>query len=435
MKKIYMLAAAAIFTTTAFAQVNTAVVNEEKSFITDKEQALLDQITIKKLNSSSNYSNFTNKGPVNGRADYAARLADVLSGSVEYSFANPIMPDSTTFIGFDDGAGGFEYVNTTSHAIGMVYDPTEAFFGTQQFKAADVVNVDSLFVDGAYWINNSAHTNDSIIFRVFVTPPTSAGPLTLATFSGLDGLTGDVTIPYLDYTGSVAHGVHDGITGTATARYGYQLSDADSAGTVAIGIQTSGLTIPAGSVMAVYVEYLPTSFAEGDTTNLITDTGAFNAFRPLIVANSGGSGNYNNFTGLSNGSNQHNSIVVFNETRYSATSQSTGNTDGTSYLVSSVSYSIYATVSGNSTVGINEVEKSLSFNVFPNPSNGIFNINLSSNEANNVNLSVKNVVGQTVLTETVNVSGNTNHQISLTDYSKGIYFLTVGSETVKLIVE
>jgi hypothetical protein len=86
-------------------------------------------------------------------------------------------------------------------------------------------------------------------------------------------------------------------------------------------------------------------------------------------------------------------------------------------------------------VGVNEVENDINFNVFPNPSNGVFNINFSSNEENNVNLTVKNVVGQTVITETVNVSGKTNHQISLTDYSKGIYFLTVGSETVKLIVE
>ena len=88
-----------------------------------------------------------------------------------------------------------------------------------------------------------------------------------------------------------------------------------------------------------------------------------------------------------------------------------------------------------SLVGIDELKAQAKFNVFPNPSNGIFNINISSNEADNVILTVKNVVGQTVIIETVNVSGNTNHKISLTDYSKGIYFLTVGSETVKLIVK
>lgn len=86
-----------------------------------------------------------------------------------------------------------------------------------------------------------------------------------------------------------------------------------------------------------------------------------------------------------------------------------------------------------SLVGVDELKAKVKFNVFPNPSNGVFNINLSSND--NVNLTVKNIVGQTVVSETVTVSGNTNHKISLTDYSKGIYFLTVGTETVKLIVE
>ena len=86
-------------------------------------------------------------------------------------------------------------------------------------------------------------------------------------------------------------------------------------------------------------------------------------------------------------------------------------------------------------VGVKELSNEVKFSIFPNPSNGVFNISLSSNDAKNVNLTVKNVVGKTVFTETVNVSKNTNHTISLTDYSKGIYFLTVGNETTKLIVE
>jgi hypothetical protein len=82
-----------------------------------------------------------------------------------------------------------------------------------------------------------------------------------------------------------------------------------------------------------------------------------------------------------------------------------------------------------------EASSSTSFSVYPNPSNGVFNINLASNEANTVAVSVKNIVGQTIINETVNVSGQTNHTISLADYSKGVYFLTVNEETIKLIVE
>ena len=84
-------------------------------------------------------------------------------------------------------------------------------------------------------------------------------------------------------------------------------------------------------------------------------------------------------------------------------------------------------------VGVEEINTEVNFSAFPNPSKGVFNINLSSNDANNVNLTVNNIVRQTVINETV--SGNANHKISLTDHSKGIYFLTIINETVKLIVE
>jgi hypothetical protein len=84
---------------------------------------------------------------------------------------------------------------------------------------------------------------------------------------------------------------------------------------------------------------------------------------------------------------------------------------------------------------VEDLNSNIHIKISPNPSNGVFNINITSAETNNVNLTVKNVIGETILTETVNVAGSTNHQILLTDYSKGIYFLTVGNKTVKLVVD
>jgi len=88
--------------------------------------------------------------------------------------------------------------------------------------------------------------------------------------------------------------------------------------------------------------------------------------------------------------------------------------------------------SGNS---VDEVTNNVNFSVFPNPSTGEFNINLSSKNSGNVNLSVKNVVGQTVINKTIAVNGKSKETISLADYSKGIYFLTIDHKTTKLIVE
>ncbi len=88
----------------------------------------------------------------------------------------------------------------------------------------------------------------------------------------------------------------------------------------------------------------------------------------------------------------------------------------------------------DATVGIDAEAETTNFSVYPNPSNGEFNISLEG-DAKTVAIAVKNVVGQTIINKTVNVAGNTTETISLSDYSKGVYFLTVDGETTKLIVE
>ena len=85
-------------------------------------------------------------------------------------------------------------------------------------------------------------------------------------------------------------------------------------------------------------------------------------------------------------------------------------------------------------VGIEEGKATTNFSVYPNPSNGQFRINFSK-EMRTALISVKNMIGQTILDKTVNVSGKKTETISLANYSKGVYFLTVNDETVKLIIE
>ncbi len=421
-----MLAAAAIVTTTAFAQVKSTVPNKVEE-TTAKEQILLNDFAAKKLNTIKAQNN-NKAGAISGRADYPAELLNLLGAStVEYTFANPIMPDSTTWIGYTS-----TYNVTTTHAVGMVYDPTETFFRAMQFTANDVVTVDSLHMDLAYWINNGAHTNDSVIFRVLIgASNTSSGPFEYLSFTGLAGHAGTVPIPYLDYVGSTAHGTYDGLTGTVTAEYGHLLTQADSAGIATVSVQTPGLSIPAGSIMGVYIEYVPTSFNAGDTTSLVNDAGAFNVIRPLAVGNANSGQDYNNFFGLANGSSQHNSIFLSNRTRYLPAATNTSDVGGGTSSLWTLSNSIYATVSGNTSVGVEEVANTANFNVYPNPSTGLFNVNVTSND--NVTLTVRDIVGKTIINKTV--AGGTKETISLANYSKGVYFLTVGTQTEKLIVE
>jgi hypothetical protein len=85
-------------------------------------------------------------------------------------------------------------------------------------------------------------------------------------------------------------------------------------------------------------------------------------------------------------------------------------------------------------VGIAEGKATTHFSVYPNPNNGKFKINFTG-EDKTAAISIRNIVGQTILNKTVNVAGRSTETISLADYSKGVYFLTVNEETVKLIIE
>jgi len=93
----------------------------------------------------------------------------------------------------------------------------------------------------------------------------------------------------------------------------------------------------------------------------------------------------------------------------------------------------------NGTVEVEELSGTINFSVYPNPSAGEFNVNLVASEASTVNFTVRNVVGQTVMTKEVAASGSTKETISLSNYDKGVYFLTIDNNgetrTVKLVVE
>lgn len=90
-------------------------------------------------------------------------------------------------------------------------------------------------------------------------------------------------------------------------------------------------------------------------------------------------------------------------------------------------------------IGVEELNNNIDFAVSPNPSNGVFNLDLTAQTTENINLTVRNIVGQIILTNTLSVSGQVREPISLTNYDKGIYFLSIDSsnetKTIKLIVE
>ena len=74
---------------------------------------------------------------------------------------------------------------------------------------------------------------------------------------------------------------------------------------------------------------------------------------------------------------------------------------------------------------VNEIVNSATFNVYPNPNNGIFNISIS-NSVENQTIEIKNVIGQTVYSEIA--SNSSENTIDLSNLDKGVYTITLISD-------
>ncbi|NOZ45743.1 MAG: T9SS type A sorting domain-containing protein [Chlorobi bacterium] len=95
------------------------------------------------------------------------------------------------------------------------------------------------------------------------------------------------------------------------------------------------------------------------------------------------------------------------------------------------------------TVGVKEVNNSTlsnNFRLYPNPSNGeVFLKSLSNNINGNVNISISDITGRTVMNQTVNVQAGSLVQLNTNNLSSGIYIINVISngkrDTQKLVIE
>ncbi len=100
-----------------------------------------------------------------------------------------------------------------------------------------------------------------------------------------------------------------------------------------------------------------------------------------------------------------------------------------------------ATSSALIVLGLNDVTTSLSeLNIYPNPSEGSFTIKFEIAQKDNYDISIVDVVGQKVSSETlVNYKGEYNKQFDLSNLQKGVYFLHVvskrSSSSAKIIIQ
>ena len=81
----------------------------------------------------------------------------------------------------------------------------------------------------------------------------------------------------------------------------------------------------------------------------------------------------------------------------------------------------------------NVTNSSTEFNIAPNPNNGLFTMTVSSTEVVTYNVNVRNMLGQEVYTDIINVNGTYRQQMDLTQFEKGVYFVSLENGAEKIL--
>ena len=91
-------------------------------------------------------------------------------------------------------------------------------------------------------------------------------------------------------------------------------------------------------------------------------------------------------------------------------------------------------------VGLDKNESDLEgISISPNPSTGIFTLNIETIAKENFNMTVRDAQGREVYTENLNVNGTYRNDLDFTSFAKGVYFMQIqtetGSKVEKLVIQ
>jgi hypothetical protein len=369
-------------------------------------------------------------GALDANYDYTDFLYQFYSSDMVLG-AITTTPDSSTVIVYSDGTPG----NSYNHAVGALYDFNYYGWGNNEFNETDQVTIDSLFVVGEYSIFNGSNT-DKIRFTIFkgangFAAPFSGVQYTVGTFAALDPAA-QATMKTMDYAGSSSSGNQGGITATNTVTIDYTLSADDSVGvaTIAVEVPNGGLTMNGNELLGIFIEYLPSGATTSDTINYQTNSGDINPFSFYYYREGNTSAPQGYFIQDYDSTSTNCSNFLFSETRYAAhPSASAWRNDQTS-INSLYSHLIWVAASGTSTMTIQDADLS-TVSVFPNPSNGVVNVEL--NATTSAAVTVVDVLGQVIYSANTNFVAGQRQMIDLSNNAKGMYILSIEGEGVNTV--
>jgi hypothetical protein len=86
-------------------------------------------------------------------------------------------------------------------------------------------------------------------------------------------------------------------------------------------------------------------------------------------------------------------------------------------------------------LGADENALTPAIRVYPNPTEGVFTLSITSSSVSGLNIQVANIQGQVVYRNEVKGAISHEEKIDLTHFAKGMYFLKVNNEVIKLVVK
>jgi hypothetical protein len=368
-------------------------------------------------------------GAVDDYYDYTDFLYQYYSSDMVLG-AITTTPDSTTTIVYSDGSSSASY----NHAVGALYDFNYYGWGSNEFDEADQVTVDSLFVIGGYEIYNSGRA-DKIRFTIFkgadgFSAPFSGVQYPAAYFAALPS-TVQPTAKTMDYAGSTSHGVAGGPTATSTVQVTYTLDENDtSVAVIGVEVPNGGFTLDGDELMGIFVEYLPDSLSTNDTIKYADLSGSINPFYFYYYREGNTSAPQGYFIQDFDSTSTNCSNFLFTDTRYGNHAGTASWRNDQTSINMNYSHLIWLRASGTSHADVAELALT-KVSVFPNPSNGVVNVELNANS--HATVTVVDVLGQVVYRSNENFVAGERKTIDLSGHAKGMYLLTVEGEGVNAV--
>jgi hypothetical protein len=417
MKKVLLLAAVALGLSTMGQDAMNSRLLQTEITPTSAAKEKVEDLLINRggaLDANYDYTDFL----------YQFYSSDMVLGAITTT------PDSSTVIVYSDGTPGYSY----NHAVGAVYDFNYYGWGDNEFNETDQVTIDSLFVIGGYDIYNSSDT-DKIRFTIFKGANSFAAPFSgvqynAGTFAALD-VTATPTMKTMDYAGSASDGNQGGPTASNTLTIDYTLSAADtSVAFVGVEVPNGGLTMNGNELLGIFIEYLPGGNTTSDTINYQTASGDINPFAFYYYREGNTSAPQGYFIQDYDSTSTNCSNFLFNTTRYAAHAGTSAWRNDQTSINANYSHLIWVAASGTSTMTIQDADLS-TVSVFPNPSNGVVNVEL--NATTSAAVTVVDVLGQVIYSANTNFVAGQRQMIDLSNNAKGMYILSIEGEGVNTV--